>query len=234
MSCCCVDLSNCRLNFRSNFTCFCEPVEVTLSPAARFIIGFQEKSGIILQFLNVEWFLFSFYKKYQFLIIFFHNTLQMCIFCTDKILCFCFWYKPIFSPLLFQISYGRFSPNSQGYRDLDLFIQQKDGKKIVDPEKQSAICSRLKMEMLHPLRVIIANRGPDTELLVANPVELCGKGRPRVFYDVTLALKVLGICVFSVRIITSEVIQRPISMLCFHETCYDIIVTTAFHIFMGG
>ncbi|KAH9661330.1 ACT domain-containing protein ACR9 [Citrus sinensis] len=99
-----------------------------------------------------------------------------------------------------KISYGRFSPNSQGYRDLDLFIQQKDGKKIVDPEKQSAICSRLKMEMLHPLRVIIANRGPDTELLVANPVELCGKGRPRVFYDVTLALKVLGICVFSAAI----------------------------------
>ncbi|XP_075633597.1 ACT domain-containing protein ACR9-like [Castanea sativa] len=37
-----------------------------------------------------------------------------------------------------QIAYGRFSPNSMGYRDLDLFIQQKDGKKIVDPEKQSA------------------------------------------------------------------------------------------------
>lgn len=97
-----------------------------------------------------------------------------------------------------QISYGRFSQNTKGYRDLDLFIQMKDGKKIVDPEKQSALCSRLKMEMIHPLRVIISNRGPDTELLVANPVELSGKGRPRVFYDVTLALKALGICVFSV------------------------------------
>ncbi|KAM3691817.1 hypothetical protein ACJW31_08G040600 [Castanea mollissima] len=64
-----------------------------------------------------------------------------------------------------QIAYGRFSPNSMGYRDLDLFIQQKDGKKIVDPEKQSAVCSRFKVEMLHPLHVIIANRGPDTELL---------------------------------------------------------------------
>jgi len=53
--------------------------------------------------------------------------------------------------------------------------------------------------MLHPLRVIIVNRGPDAELLVANPVELSGMGRPRVFYDVTLALKVLGICIFSVR-----------------------------------
>lgn len=99
-----------------------------------------------------------------------------------------------------QIAYGRLSPNTKGYCDLDLFIQQKDGKKIVDPDKQSALCSRLKVEMLHPLRVIIANRGPDTELLVANPVELSGKGRPRVFYDVTLALKSLGICIFSAEI----------------------------------
>ncbi|XP_027341829.1 ACT domain-containing protein ACR9-like [Abrus precatorius] len=99
-----------------------------------------------------------------------------------------------------KISYGRFSPNAMGYRDLDIFIQQKDGKKILDPEKQSGLCFRLKLEMLHPLRVIITNRGPDTELLVANPVELSGKGRPRVFYDVTFALKTLGICVFSAEV----------------------------------
>ncbi|XP_050291028.1 ACT domain-containing protein ACR9-like isoform X4 [Quercus robur] len=97
-----------------------------------------------------------------------------------------------------QIAYGRFSPNSMGYHDLDLFIQQKDGKKILDPEKQSALCSRFQVEMLHPLLVIIANRGPDTELLVANPVGLSGNGRPQVFYDVTLALKSLGVCIFSV------------------------------------
>lgn len=98
-----------------------------------------------------------------------------------------------------QIAYGRFSSNMKGYREVDLFIQI-DGKKIVDPEKQSALSSRLRMEMLHPLRVTIVNRGPDTELLVANPVELSGKGRPRVFYDVTLALKLLGICIFSAEI----------------------------------
>lgn len=98
---------------------------------------------------------------------------------------------------LIQIAYGRFSLISKGYRDLDLFVL-KDGKKLVDLEKQTAVCSRLKVEMLHPLRVIIANRGPDTELLIANPVELTGQGRPRVFYDVTLALKTLGICIFSV------------------------------------
>ncbi|KAE8680473.1 ACT domain-containing protein ACR9 [Hibiscus syriacus] len=60
--------------------------------------------------------------------------------------------------------------------------------------------AHLKVEMLHPLHVVIGNRGPDTELLVANPVELAGKGRPRVFYDVTLALKALGICIFSAEI----------------------------------
>ncbi|XP_057956089.1 ACT domain-containing protein ACR9 isoform X2 [Malania oleifera] len=90
----------------------------------------------------------------------------------------------------------------------DCNIQQKDGKKMVDPEKQSGLCSRLKVEMLHPLRVIIANRGPDTELLVANPVELSGKGRPRVFYDVTLALKILGICIFSAEIGRHSMLDR--------------------------
>lgn len=99
-----------------------------------------------------------------------------------------------------QIAYGRLCPVTKDKRELDLFIQQKDGKKIVDPDKQTALCSRLKVEMLHPLRVIVANRGPDTELLVANPVELSLNGRPRVFYDVTLALKTLGICIFSAEI----------------------------------
>ncbi|XP_068668173.1 ACT domain-containing protein ACR9-like isoform X2 [Aristolochia californica] len=99
-----------------------------------------------------------------------------------------------------KISYGRFSPIMKGYREIDLFIQEIDGEKKVDSEKQNYLSSRLRMEMLHPLRVIIANRGPDIELLVANPVELSGKGRPRVFYDVTLALKVLGICIFSAEI----------------------------------
>ncbi|XP_061352058.1 ACT domain-containing protein ACR9-like [Gastrolobium bilobum] len=120
-----------------------------------------------------------------------------------------------------KILYGRFSPNSMGYRDLDIFIQQKDGEKILDPEKQSALCSRLKLEMLHPLRVIIANRGPDTELLVANPVELSGKGRPRVFYDVTFALKTLGICVFSAEVGRHSASERQweVYRLLLDENC---------------
>jgi hypothetical protein len=82
--------------------------------------------------------------------------------------------------------------------DIDLFLVQTDGKKIVDPRKQKALSSRLEMELVRPLRVATVSRGPDTELLVANPVELSGKGRPLVFHDITLALKMLNTCIFSV------------------------------------
>lgn len=54
------------------------------------------------------------------------------------------------------------------------------------------------MELSRPLRVAVISRGPDTELLVANPVELSGRGRPLVFYDIALALKILNTNIFSV------------------------------------
>ncbi|XP_004494076.1 ACT domain-containing protein ACR10-like [Cicer arietinum] len=99
-----------------------------------------------------------------------------------------------------QISYGRFSTKDRGKCEIDLFIMQVDGKKIVDPSKQESLSSRLKTELLRPLKVAVMSRGPDTELLVANPVELSGKGRPLVFHDITLALKMLGLCIFSAEV----------------------------------
>ncbi|KAK6147078.1 hypothetical protein DH2020_017990 [Rehmannia glutinosa] len=99
-----------------------------------------------------------------------------------------------------QISYGRFTTKGKTECEMDLFIMQADGKKIVDPSKQNALRSRLQMELSRPLRVSLTSRGPDTELLVANPVELSGKGRPLVFYDITLALKMLDKPIFSAEI----------------------------------
>ncbi|KAK2654927.1 hypothetical protein Ddye_007979 [Dipteronia dyeriana] len=99
-----------------------------------------------------------------------------------------------------QISYGRFTTKQRRRCEIDLFIMQADGKKIVDQSKQNVLSSRLQMELCQPLRVAIVSRGPDTELLVANPVELSGKGRPLVFHDITLALKMLNICIFSAEI----------------------------------
>ncbi|CAI9783158.1 unnamed protein product [Fraxinus pennsylvanica] len=95
-----------------------------------------------------------------------------------------------------QISYGRFTTKGKLDCELDLFIMQADGKKIVDPSKQNALLSRLRVELTRPLRVALVSRGPDTELLVANPVELSGKGRPLVFHDITLALKMLNKTIF--------------------------------------
>ncbi|XP_074561321.1 ACT domain-containing protein ACR10-like [Curcuma longa] len=95
-----------------------------------------------------------------------------------------------------QISYGRFNSEENGNCNVDLFVVQNDGQKIVDPNKQVALCSRLRMELSSPLRVTFISRGPDIELLVANPVEICGKGRPLVFYDITHALKLLEIRIF--------------------------------------
>ncbi|XP_042410949.1 ACT domain-containing protein ACR10-like isoform X1 [Zingiber officinale] len=95
-----------------------------------------------------------------------------------------------------QISYGRFNAAEDGNCNIDLFAVQKDGKKIADQNKQNALCSRLRMQLSSPLCVTLVSRGPDTELLVANPVELCGKGRPLVFYDITHALKMLDIRIF--------------------------------------
>ncbi|KAF7046917.1 hypothetical protein CFC21_055908 [Triticum aestivum] len=95
-----------------------------------------------------------------------------------------------------QISYGRFYAGQKGRCEVDLFAVQSDGKKILDQQKQRSMCSRLRTELLRPLRVALVNRGPDAELLVANPVEVSGKGRPLVFYDITLALKNLHRRVF--------------------------------------
>ncbi|XP_042047309.1 ACT domain-containing protein ACR10-like [Salvia splendens] len=99
-----------------------------------------------------------------------------------------------------QISYGRITTKENTKCEMDLFIMQADGKKIVDPSKQDGLKSRLEMELSRPLRVSLISRGPDTELLVANPVELSGKGRPLVFYDITLALKMLDTPIFSAEI----------------------------------
>lgn len=99
-----------------------------------------------------------------------------------------------------QTSYGRFFEKSNGNCELDLFVVQSDGRKIVDPNKQNALCSRLRMELLCPLRLTVVSRGPETELLVVNPVEFCGRGRPLVFHDITLALKTLDIDIFLVDI----------------------------------
>jgi glycine cleavage system regulatory protein len=57
-----------------------------------------------------------------------------------------------------QLSYGRFTIKGKRDCEADLFIVQADGKKIVDPSKQDALQSRLRMELSRPLRVAFEPR----------------------------------------------------------------------------
>lgn len=102
------------------------------------------------------------------------------------------WHLP------WQVAYGRLTSPVKGTIDLDLFVFQPDGRKILDPHKQKMLLQMMERELQHTLRVVVTTRGPDTELLVATPIELSGRGRPRVLYDITLALKMLDICIFKV------------------------------------
>lgn len=98
-----------------------------------------------------------------------------------------------------QVAFGRISTLEKGACEISLFIL-KDGRKIEEQHKQDALCDSLLRELTNPLRVSVVTRGPDTELLVATPIEACGRGRPRVLFDVTHALmeKPFGICIFKV------------------------------------
>ncbi|KAL3807717.1 hypothetical protein ACJIZ3_012508 [Penstemon smallii] len=107
-----------------------------------------------------------------------------------------------------RISHGRISSTAKGCRNMDLFVQKTNKAKFFNDENLDNFCSRLTEDMLHPLRVTITSRGPDTELMVANPVESSGKGRPLVFFDVTYALKTLKLCIFSAEIVRHSTSDR--------------------------
>ena len=173
---------------RSDYTSI--TVDNTLSPAHSLVqITCQDHKGLLYDIMRTL-------KDYNIKVCKFKIITSKCSFmlilcCYQLNMCQC-------NLSLNQISFGRFTTKPRRKCEMDLFIMQADGKKIVDPNKQSSLLSRLRTELYRPLRVAVVSRGPDTELLVANPVELSGEGRPLVFYDITLALKMLEICIFSV------------------------------------
>lgn len=97
-----------------------------------------------------------------------------------------------------QVAHGRIAMMENGNSELSVFVLDKHGLKITDVQEQKALVQSMEEEVGHPVRIKIGTRGTDTELLVATPIEKCGRGRPRVLYDVTLALKMLDICIFKV------------------------------------
>lgn len=95
-----------------------------------------------------------------------------------------------------QVAFGRVATNPKGHDDIDLFVLEADGSKILDPERQKLLCCRLEHEIVGPIKVMTRSRGPDTELLVATPIEASGRSRPRVMLDTTSVIRKLNLGIF--------------------------------------
>lgn len=95
-----------------------------------------------------------------------------------------------------QVAHMRISSLENGNSEISVFFLDPKGQRIEDRTKQNEICACVREAVENPLRIKIVTRGDDTELFVSTPIESCGRGRPRVVYDVTLALRKLDICIF--------------------------------------
>ncbi|CAI5483532.1 unnamed protein product [Closterium sp. Yama58-4] len=125
-----------------------------------------------------------------------------------------------------QVSYGRIATTDDGMCLLDMFVVDSSGRKVEGAAEQARICARLTAELERPLRIVVVTRGgkgsvvgsveggvvkergsgdaAEAELLVATPVECCGRGRPRVLFDMTLALRQINVQVFKADIARHE------------------------------
>lgn len=96
-----------------------------------------------------------------------------------------------------QVAHGRVATEN-GISVISVFVLRANGRKVTEDDEKKRLCLCMYTEVDHPLRVTVVTRGPDTELHIATPIESCGRGRPRVLHDITLALKQLDICIFKV------------------------------------
>ena len=97
------------------------------------------------------------------------------------------------------MAYGRIQSNADnGSCFLEMFVLDSGGRKVTSAEGQKELCNRIQREIERPIRITVVTKGPDSELLIGCPIEECGRGRPRVLYDVTAVLRNLEVHVFKV------------------------------------
>lgn len=95
-----------------------------------------------------------------------------------------------------QVAHMRIATLENGNSEISVFFLDPQGQRIEDKTRQDEIRACVRKAVENPLRIKIVTRGEDTELFVSSPIEICGRGRPRVVYDVTLALRKMDICIF--------------------------------------
>jgi hypothetical protein len=115
-----------------------------------------------------------------------------------------------------QVAHGRVATEN-GISVISVFVLRANGRKVTEDDEKKRLCLCMYTEVDHPLRVAVVTRGPDTELHIATPIESCGRGRPRVLHDITLALKQLDICIFKVSKLKTQTLfflWRPSTHIC--------------------
>lgn len=100
--------------------------------------------------------------------------------------------------LKLQVAHMRIASLEDGNSEISVFFLDCKGRKVTDQASKDNILYSVREAVENPLRIKIITRGVDTELFVSTPIENCGRGRPRVVYDVTLALKLLDVGIFQV------------------------------------
>lgn len=97
-----------------------------------------------------------------------------------------------------RVAYAKVNVRHAGLCEIDIFLQEVDGKRILDPELQEQLIETVRCAVALPLRVEIKDvfDQTSTELLVTAFLDSGGRGRPRVTFDVTTALSNLGLRVF--------------------------------------
>nr|XP_024378090.1 ACT domain-containing protein ACR9-like isoform X3 [Physcomitrium patens] len=107
--------------------------------------------------------------------------------------------------LKLQVAHMRIASLEDGNSEISVFFLDCKGRKVTDQASKDNILYSVREAVENPLRIKIITRGVDTELFVSTPIENCGRGRPRVVYDVTLALKLLDVGIFQADIGRHEV-----------------------------
>lgn len=103
-----------------------------------------------------------------------------------------------------QVSYGKIEVDSSSQLcQMDVFVQEVNGAngctRISDSEMQQELCIRVHQALACPVRISAINLGSDemcTQLVVGAAVDSGGRGRPRVLYDTSRALKSMSLSVF--------------------------------------
>ena len=109
-----------------------------------------------------------------------------------------------------QVSFGKLIVKENGICYTDLFVQCPDGARLTDSRLQQELRRRMCRAMENPVLVemTVPSEAEYARLLVTSPVDEDGRGRPRIMWEVTAALRELNVGVFKASVSSSDKLAR--------------------------